>query len=213
MESTALVAAQISSLYPCSQAISVVVNTHRIDVPLPPASDSEHATYSELFYTEITGTILLRVIRDGQIIELISLSTDAPPIRFIYPAPVLPNPSIVWNPAQELHILAVTTIGSLFRITVPISDGAHLWHTASMLTLSTREYVINKAKSDPAKAIVHVQGLYSVAVAYPEGSLLRLELEQLGEGNENGAHIFATSFKLTLTVSCVRSVVRASSAS
>lgn len=163
-----------------------MVNTKRTDAPLPHASDSEHATYSEVFYTEATGTVLLRVIHEGQILELISLSTDAPPIRFIFPASILPNPALVWNDAQELHILAMTSIGSLFRIIVPTSEGTPLWQAATLPYIAIREYVVSKAKSDPSRIFAHVHGLYSVALALHDGSLLRLEVEQLGQDGEDG---------------------------
>lgn len=194
MESSALVAAQVSSLFPSTQAISLVVETARTDAPLPPASISEQATYSELFHTEATGSILLRVIHDSQVLELISLCTDTPPLRIVFPAPVLPNPSVMWNPGHELHVLAVTSIGSLFRITVPIADGAPLWHAGSLPYISSREFVISKAKTDLERAIVHVQGLYSVAVAYSDGFLLRLEAGQLGHGEGEGTANFLLRF-------------------
>ena len=95
MASHALVATQISSLFPSAHALSLIVQTRRTDIPLPDESDSEHASHSNIFYAPSTGTILLRVIHGGHIVELISLSSDSPPLRFVYPSPVLPHPSLL----------------------------------------------------------------------------------------------------------------------
>lgn len=185
MDSHVLVAAQISSLFPSTSSITVVVNTRRADAPLPPTSDSEHAVFAEIFHHELTGDILWRVIHDGQVLELVSLSTDAPPIRFIFPAVLLPSPSIVWS-HQGLHILAITSIGSLFRVVVPISDGTPLWQATSLGNIRPREYIIQRLKGGSDPALVHVQGLHCVVAGLQDGSVLRLETEDFGEDGENG---------------------------
>ncbi|KAI0347005.1 hypothetical protein BDW22DRAFT_1367225 [Trametopsis cervina] len=203
MDSSVLVAAQISSLFPNTQSLNFVINTQRTDVPLPPPADSEHATYAEIFYTEETGAILSRVIHEGQILELVSLSTDAAPLRFVFPAAILPNPAVMWSSDHELHILAVTAIGSLFRIVLPIPETAPLWQAASLAHIFTREYSINKMKADTSGLLVHVQGIYSVALADEEGSILRLEVEHLGRGVEDdqwSEHaLYSGSFLTSLT--------------
>ncbi|KAI0698869.1 nucleoporin Nup120/160-domain-containing protein [Cytidiella melzeri] len=189
MEPNILVAAQISSLFPYAHTLSLVVNTKRTDVPLPPASDSEHAIYAETFNSEATGTILLRVIHDGQILELVSLSTDAPPLRFIFPAAILPNPAVMMSLDQQLHVIALTAIGSLFRVVVPIPDTAPLWQAAVIPYISIREYTVGKLKADTTGVIAHVQSIHSVALANADGSIVRLEAEQLGQGDEDGAAV------------------------
>ena len=187
MDSHVLVAAQISSLFPPTSSITSVVNTRRPDAPLPPTSDSEHAIFAEIFHHELTGSVLLRAIHDGQVLELLSLSTDASPIRFIFPATVLPNPSVMWGP-QGLHILAVTSIGSLFRLVIPISEGMPLWQATSLGAVRPREYNIQRLKADFNSALVHVQGLHCVAIGLQDGSVLRLDTEDLEEDREDGEH-------------------------
>jgi hypothetical protein len=185
MDSQLLVAAQISSLFPPTSSINCVVHTKQSDVPLLPTSDSEHSTYSELFYHEFTGAILLRVIHDWQVLELVSLSTDAPPIRFIFPATILPNPALLWG-SNTLHIIAVTSVGSLFRLVIPLVDGAPVWQATTPNTIQTREYILSKLKSDDRSIVADVQGLYCVALGLGDGSVLRLETDETIEETLDG---------------------------
>ncbi|KAI0092550.1 nucleoporin Nup120/160-domain-containing protein [Irpex rosettiformis] len=187
METSVLVAAQISSLFPSTHALNVGVKTRRPhnNDNLQSSSDSEQAIYSEIFNSDFTGSILLRVIHDGHILELISLSTDAPPLRFIFPDPVIPNPAVMVGPDQELHVIAVTTTGSLFRIVVPVPDVAPLWQSSIIPSISIREYLVNKWKADSKRILSHVQSIYSVTLANADGSVLRLDAEQLGQDDDD----------------------------
>lgn len=211
MEQSVLVAAQVSSLFPSTHALSVVVQTTRSRLNATPqsSSDSEHAIYAEIFNTDVTGTILLRVIHEGHILELISLSTNAPPIRFIFSDPVIPNPAVMVNLDQDIHIIAVTSSGSLFRIVLPIPDSAPLWQATSLSYISIREYLINKWKPDTRGILAHVQSVYSVVLASADGSILRLEIEQLSQDGQDGASRLRLGILHLLTFNCNRSVVRA----
>lgn len=177
MTTSILVSTQISSLFPSTQAVSLVIQTKRTDIPLPSPSDSEHATYSEVFHNAATGTILLRVIHDRQVVELISLSTDIQPIRFIFPTAILPNPSLVWD-GDNLHLIAVTRAGSLFRVILPIYEGAPLWQVATLGDIIIREQIVARLQSNVEPTVVHVQGVYCVVAALSDGSLLRLEADK-----------------------------------
>ncbi|KAJ3536697.1 hypothetical protein NM688_g6802 [Phlebia brevispora] len=185
--SNILVSAQISSLFPSTHAIPLVIQTKRADLPLPSPSDSEHATFSEVFYTTATGTILLRVLHDGQIVELISLSTDVQPIRFIYPATILSNPSLFWD-SECLHLIAVTTVGSLFRVVIPIYEGAPLWQVSSLGDIVIREHTVTRAKGSVVPTLIHVQGIYCVVAGLSDGSLLRLEADKAMDDSEDEWH-------------------------
>lgn len=203
MDSQILVAAQISSLFPSSSALTYIVSTKRNDLPLPPTSDTEHATAADVFYTEATGSILSRVVHDGQILELISLSTDAPPLRLIFPAPILPNPALVLGP-QSIHILAVTTLGSLFRVVLPLFDGAPLWQASSLGSISVGEHIIAKLKGELRNAVANVHGIYCVVIGLEDGSLLRLEVERVGGENEAGAFFLLSSVFVPMNVPFAR---------
>jgi nuclear pore complex protein Nup160 len=175
-----LVATQLSSSHPTS----IPLQTTRQGVPLPPApqeSDppAEHATHASLLHTPLTGTILLRVLHGGLIIELISLSTEVPPIRFIFPAAILPSPAMFLWDSSELHVLAVTHTGSLYRLVIPVDNGHELWLNRGN-DIWPREYLI-KNIADTIDGVVHVQGTDCVAIGLPNGSLLRLETEYVGE--------------------------------
>ncbi|GLB33440.1 putative nucleoporin Nup120/160 [Lyophyllum shimeji] len=187
MDAGFLVATQLSSLYP-SQATSVPLQTSRQGVPLPPPpseSDppAEHATYSSVLHTPVTGTILLRVLHGGLIIELVSLSTEVSPIRFVFPGRVLPFPAIFLWEASELHVLAVVDTGSLYRLVVPIASGRELWRNQAP-NIWPREYLL-KNMEDAREGLVHVQGTHSVIIGLRNGSLLRLENDYVGEGTDD----------------------------
>ncbi|KAF8211558.1 nucleoporin Nup120/160-domain-containing protein [Mycena galopus ATCC 62051] len=188
MDRGLIVAAQLSSLFPSVQATSIPIQTTRHTTSLPPvptASDppTEHASYSSVLHTPNTGTILLRVLHGGLILELVSLSTSVPPVRFVFPALVLPSPAVfLWE--TEIHIVAVTDTGSLYRLVLPLDGGVDLWLHQTANTW-TREYHI-KNFSGTITGLVHVQGTHCVVISQPNGSILRLETEFLGSnGSED----------------------------
>jgi nuclear pore complex protein Nup160 len=188
-----LVSSHISSL--CSTpASTVVVETAQQNAPLPSGMQDndlpiDHATCSFVLTTPQAGTILLRVIHGGLIAELMSLSTLVPSIRLVFPAAVLPTPSLFLWEDSELHLLLVTEIGSLYRIAIPI-DGLNLWQ-GQIKNIWPREYSIRNLPVEQVKeCMVHVQGTHCVAVSLPNGVLLRLEAESLGYDGNEGALIF-----------------------
>ena len=184
-----LVATQLSSLF-TSQPTSIPLQTTRQGIPLPPAAHEsdlpvEHALYASLLQTPITGTILLRVLHGGLIIELLSLSTNVAPIRFVFPAVLLPAPAVFLSDSNELHVLAVVETGSLYRIVIPVDGGRELWQN-HIDDVSPREYLIQNIYKT-VEGVVHVQGTHCVAIGLPNGSLLRLETDWIGEGS--GEHM------------------------
>ncbi|KAJ7122853.1 nucleoporin Nup120/160-domain-containing protein [Mycena epipterygia] len=205
MDRGLIVAAQLSSLFPSIQAISIPIQTTRHTSSLPPVPDAsdpplEHASYSAVLHTPNTGTILLRVLHGGLILEIVSLSTSVPPVRFVFPALVLSSPAIfLWE--TELHIIAVTNTGSLYRLVLPIDGGQDLWLHQTANTW-TREYHI-KNFSGTIDGLVHVQGTHCVVISQPSGSLLRLETEYLGSNGSDDEWIETvfqhTSFLSSLT--------------
>ena len=195
-----LVAAQLSALYPSSSAISHVLQTERRNLPLPPPhaetdSSSEHASYSSTFYSPHTGTVLLRVVHGGLILELVSLSTDVPPIRLVFPSAILPAPAIFAWGDKELHILAVTSSGSLFRLVLPTVNPARLWHD-SLPKQWCREYLI-KSASGQFSGVVQAQGLLCVAIGLTSGSLIRIEAEHMGDDSFHGVYFSHPSDNLS----------------
>jgi nuclear pore complex protein Nup160 len=188
-----LVSTHISSLWSSSRATVHAVPTSRLHTPpLGPSNESaipaEHASCSSLFNSPETGKILLRLIHHGLILELVSLSTSTNPIRFVFPATVLPNPAVVLWQSTELHILAVTTYGSLYRITLPVRgrESPTLWreHVGPNWC---REYHIRHAPLEKLYGIVQVLGADSLAVILHTGQMIRLYAEVIGGDSTNGA--------------------------
>ncbi|EIW82466.1 hypothetical protein CONPUDRAFT_123432 [Coniophora puteana RWD-64-598 SS2] len=179
-----LLSAQLSVLSPPAHIVSIPLQTSRQNLPLPtiPADADlpvEHASFASVFYASHTGSILLRLLHGGLVVELSSLSSDVPPIRFVFPAPVLPAPGISAYGNNEIHLLALTTSGSLYRLVLPASSPTRLWHEPLSKNWC-REYLI-KATSDKITGVSLVHGVYCVAVGLSNGSLLRVETEQLGD--------------------------------
>ncbi|KAH9943007.1 uncharacterized protein BXZ73DRAFT_87453 [Epithele typhae] len=178
MEPSVLVAAHLSALWPATLPIPVF-STQKNIPPADPvyglAQSPEHASSASLFHSPHTGTILSRVSHGGLLLELLSLTHDLPPLRFDFPAAILPSPSIVLFKDEELHVLLVTRFQSLYRLVIPLREGAPLWSPTANRRWY-REYVIQT----PCNSIVHVHDPYSVVLALNDGSLLRLETERLG---------------------------------
>ncbi|KAI0334875.1 hypothetical protein GY45DRAFT_1317953 [Cubamyces sp. BRFM 1775] len=184
MEPSVLVATHLSALYPSPQPITVYsIQKDILNLPRrnDPGHPPEHASFSSLFHTPLTGTILLRVTHGGFMLELLSLSSDIPPLRFDFPAPILPNPSIVMSGSDELHVLLATRFGSLYRIVIPIREGTPLW-TLHANRRWYREYVLQAGWVD---GLVQVQGTHCVVISLPGGSLLRLEADALGSDTQD----------------------------
>ncbi|EPQ59509.1 hypothetical protein GLOTRDRAFT_71020 [Gloeophyllum trabeum ATCC 11539] len=215
MDAAVLEAADISSLFPASTATIRLVQTSRRNVPLPlqshdPDAPVEHAVYSTVLQLSSTETILLRVLNDHLTIELIALTSDVPPIRFVFPAPLLSYPGIFSWEAEELHILAVTNVGSLYRIVVPVYDEEFLWHEQFGGNWC-REHNIHSVSGN-IEGLVRVQGTHTVAIGLPNGDLLRLEAGNLA-GESGGDEWMETIFHHGTFLSSLTSFIPALSAS
>jgi nuclear pore complex protein Nup160 len=198
MEGTLLVASQLSSLFPASQGIVTPIPTSRRDLPLPPSpSDTdppaEHASFSTVFHSDTTGTILLRVIHGGLTVELVSLTSDVPPIRFVFPALVLPAPGLFLSDDGQLHVLAITTTGSLYRLVLPATNGGKLWQEQFGKNWC-REYDIKNATTEQFSGLVKAQGTHCVVVGLKNGSLLKLDTEYMGDDRNDGIAFAFPSF-------------------
>ncbi|KAI0309306.1 nucleoporin Nup120/160-domain-containing protein, partial [Amylostereum chailletii] len=184
MADKVLVATHLSSLYSPSQTTNILVPTSRRNAPLPPLPSeseppAEHASFASVFHSTQTGTVLIRVIHHGLILELVSMSTPTPPIRFVFPAAILPNPAILLWHGRELHVLAVTSMGSLYRLVLPLRSPSLLWGE-HMGNNWCREYYV-RSMQDTVQGVVQVQSTHSVAIALNNGSLVRVDTEFVGD--------------------------------
>lgn len=198
MDEYFIVATHISPLTSTSPS-SFVVQTTRQNA-LSPASvhdndlPVEHAICSSVLSTAKTGTILLRVIHGGLIVELISLSISMPPIRIVFPTAVLPTPSLFLWRDSELHLILATDAGSLYRLVIPV-DGLKLWQ-GQVESIWSREYSIRNLPIERVReCAVHVQGIHCVAISLPNGVLLRLEAESMGYDGHDGMPCFSLQMK------------------
>ncbi|KIL68186.1 hypothetical protein M378DRAFT_72126 [Amanita muscaria Koide BX008] len=186
MDAGILASTHISSLSP-TQPTVIHLQTVRNDTPLPAATQDtdqlpEHAIYSSVLNSPNTGTLVLRVIHGGLIVELLSLSTDVPSLRLVFPAAVLSTPALFTWGANELFLLAVTCAGSFYRLVIPIGNGRRLWKEDSG-NIWTREYLV-KIPATELIGPVHVQGIHCAAIGLARGALLRIESEVLGHDGQ-----------------------------
>lgn len=175
MANRILVGAHLSSLYSPEHIRVVTVNSSRRNIPLPPPrteSDppTEHCLHASTFYSQETGTIYIRLLHDSTVLELLTLTNDAKPIRFLFPSPVIPAPSIGII-GSELHILALTYAGSLYRLTLPCRP-PRLWSEPSIPDWQYEYHLKNPQVL--SNAVVQVQDIDTVFVGLANGSLLRL---------------------------------------
>lgn len=188
MDGSLLIGTHISSLFPQSRALSIYIQTQQLNTPLSSvekeSDPAEHAIHSSVLHTPLTGTVLLRVLHGGLIVELVSLSTQLQPLRFVFPSPVLSSPAIFLWESHELHLIAVTNIGSLFRVVIPIGGNLDIWRDQTQ-NIWTSEYLI-KNFLGALEGLVHIQGTHCVAVGLPNGALMRLETEYTGSGRLDG---------------------------
>ncbi len=180
-----LVATSLSSVFTSSAQVSThVVPTTRRDIPLPTSQTTitlGHAAHSSLFHSSKTGQILIRVVQGGLAVELFSLSTNISPVRFVFPAAVVPSPTLVIS-RNELHLLAVTTVGSLFRLVLPLYEKGNLWHDPFERDWC-REWQIKRLTTSEPK-LVHVLDHNLVAVSLSTGGYVRLESDDASTHGE-----------------------------
>ncbi|KAJ3743459.1 nucleoporin Nup120/160-domain-containing protein [Lentinula detonsa] len=184
MDGSLLIGTHLSSLFPQSRALSIYIQTQRVDTPLPTiekeSDPAEHAIYSSILHTPPTGTILLRVLHGGLIAELVSLSSQKQPLRFVFPSPILLSPAIFLWENDEIHLIAVAITGSVYRTVIPIGGGLELWHDQTQ-NIWTSEYLV-KNFSGTMNGLVHIHGAHCVFVGLSNGFLMRLETEYTGSG-------------------------------
>jgi nuclear pore complex protein Nup160 len=178
MACSILASVHISSIYPDSLAENVPIDTARSDVPLPEADPDgllEHASYSSAFSSPSTGTILLRIIHGGLVLELIPLSTGTP-IRFSFPAPIVPSPAILLHQLSELRIFVVTSSGSLFVLIFSVSPTQNIpvFDVTAPARVWCKEYLITAPPTE-FEGPVHVKDIDCVLIGMKKGKFLRLD--------------------------------------
>ena len=189
-----LVAAHLSSVFPSSTHVTThAVPTSRRDTPIPTltntlSSPDDHASHSSVFHSDATGHVLIRIILCGLAVELISLSSSVPPVRFVFPAAVVPSPTLVLHEDREIHLLAVTSVGSLYRLVLPLHEGNQLWN-GPLPRSWCREWCMRRLGGYKPQ-LLHVQNQTSVSVALNSGSYIRLDADSVGT-NSGKLHSYA----------------------
>jgi len=182
---TFIVSTSSTPLY-LEEPITIPIRTSQQPPPLSNSFDPDihpqHASFSTVLTTSTHGTIVLRLLCSDSVVELISLSSQVIPIRFVFPVPLLPKVGLFPVRSDTLHVLAVTTTGSLYRLIVPLDEvnEASLWWNQGD-RFHYQEYVIVNFP-EAQKPLVNIEGIDSVTIALPNSSLLRLQLDSTLSG-------------------------------
>jgi len=165
---------------PSSVRVTVVPTSNR-DLPLVSAADTthapEHASFATYVTTQDAGDVLVRVVHHGLAIELSSLSNPAlSPHRFVFPSPILPNPTVFVHQISELHVILATEHGSLFTLVFSTIDPDFFHHTSS------RSWFHEQRCSEHLIGPVHAHDPHSVWIGIENGGLLNLTLRDPAYG-------------------------------
>ena len=192
MDNYILSALHLSSVFASSVHVPThAVPTSRRDIPLAVAQSDipdEHASISSVFHSAEIGHILMRVVHGGLAVELISLSHSVAPIRFVFPAIVVPNPALAVYEGQ-LYLIVVTSEGTLFRLALPCSADGQLWH-GPLPKNWCKEWQIKKLGSAEPR-LVHAHDVHDVAIALSTGGHLRLESKGVSNRDHGNVGLLA----------------------
>ena len=193
MEKRTLVSTHLSSVFASTTHVTThAVPTARRDIPIPPQRSDipdGHASFSSLFRSPVAGNVLLRTVQGSLAVELLSLTYNVSPIRFVFPATLLPNPSLISSEENQLHLFAVTSAGSLYRIIISINQDGHLWHEPLRRDWC-REWPIKRIPASELR-LVHVHDVNTVAIGLRSGGYLRLESNYSVNNLFDGKRAFA----------------------
>ncbi|KAG8796796.1 hypothetical protein FRC12_000046 [Ceratobasidium sp. 428] len=146
----------------------------------------EHAEYATTMHAHDAGTVLLRVLDGGHMLELRALESGMRSARYVFSSRIALQPALVMLGIAELHVLVVTINGSLFRLRFTLPN---LW-TSSQHAIS--EYHITSLDT-PIDGPVHVPEVGVVFIGLNDGGILRLtakvdKLDHTGEWLEESLH-------------------------
>jgi nuclear pore complex protein Nup160 len=133
----------------------------------------EHAEYATTMHAHDAGTVLLRVLDSGHMLELCALESGMRPVRFAFSSRIALQPALVMLGIAELHVLVVTINGSLFRLRFVLPN---LW-TSSERWIS--EYHIHSLDA-PIDGPVHAPEVGVVFIGLNDGGVLRLTAKMHG---------------------------------
>ncbi|THH12327.1 hypothetical protein EW145_g80 [Phellinidium pouzarii] len=200
----------ISSIFASTAHVTThAVPTSRRDLPLATGRSEvpdDHASHSSIFYSPETGHVLIRIVQGGLAVELISLSHTVSPIRFVFPAVVVPNPALAAF-GGHVFLIAVTSVSSLFRISLPLSRDGEFWHEP-MPKNWCKEWQIRKLGGIEPK-LVHVHDPHDIAIATGTGGYLRLQ-SSLEFSSEYNIQWSETEWKLSNWYSALLPVISTS---
>ena len=184
-----------------------------------PHTVASHASHAATCHVSVLGAhvmALARVLVSTRELEvqIVGPQLHAPPMSFIFPAPILAHVGIVEDAASsDIHVLAITQTGFLYRLRLPLASFLrgqplpHAWaHEHQILHLSShasasstssasastsqpsRSPSTSTSLADTAVATsVHVIDIALILVSCADGALLRIQQRLDDRGAFTGA--------------------------
>lgn len=155
------------------------IRSHDADAEREPSdAPAEHAEYATTMHAHDAGTVLLRVLDGGYMLELCALESGMRPVRFAFSSRIALQPALMMLGIAELHVLVVTVDRSLFRLRFVLP---RLW-SSSEHWLNERwlsEHRITSLDA-PVDGPVHVPEVGVVFIGLRDGGVLRLTAKMHG---------------------------------
>lgn len=138
----------------------------------------EHAEYATTMHAHDAGTVLLRVLDGGHMLELSALESGMRPIRFSFASRIALQPALMMLGIAELHVLVVTVDRALFRLRFVLP---RLWASSESWIHEhwLSEYQIYSVEA-PIDGPVHVPEVGVVFIGLRDGGVLRLTAKMHG---------------------------------
>lgn len=97
---------------------------------------------------------------------------------------MLPSPALVFWEERQLHVVALTSVGSLYRIILPENEGSKLWHEPPRKD-RCREYQAVKFSASHV-SMCYVQDFHSAILGLTSEGCLRLHSDYVDEEQYDG---------------------------
>ncbi|WFD05444.1 hypothetical protein MVES1_000774 [Malassezia vespertilionis] len=154
---------------------------------VPETAVASHALHAATCALPVLGDeafVLARVLYQGTELELrIMCVDDVPPVSMSFQAPLLANVGVFEDPTTStIHVLCVSSVGFVYRLTIPIAAIVRN-HPLPSRWVQEQPVDILQADDAPEATLVYAIDAGLLLVACADGTLVRLEQENMGDGS------------------------------
>ncbi len=180
--SQSVVSTNVSSLYNTSRIRNVPIQTVLRDIGIADPNIGaellpEHASFASYSNLGDHPSLLVRLTNNNFTLQLFALNSDSQPISFTFQSPVLPDPFVIPDLSRELHIIACTASGSVYRLVLPppgywedaVGASSNEWQQEHVISSASRESLSSFYVSDTGSAFVGLR----------DGGIVKLQARRL----------------------------------